>query len=63
MTILLLCHYFYTDKVVAIWDRRVTLAIMDRYGGLQINTSTVKYELRRLAPPTSLKLPFLEVAA
>jgi hypothetical protein len=62
-TILLLCHYLYTDKVVAIWDRRVTLAIMGRYGGLQINTSTVKDELRRLASPRSLQLPFLEIAA
>lgn len=63
MTILLLCHYLYTDEVVAIWDRRVTLVIMDRYGCLQINTSTVKDELRRLASSRFLQLPFLEIAA
>lgn len=63
MTILILCHYLYTDRVVAIWDRRVALAICDRYGNLGIDTSVVKDELRRLASSNSLKLPFLETAA
>ncbi|KAG8752328.1 hypothetical protein FRC14_007137 [Serendipita sp. 396] len=61
MTILSLCHYLYSDKVIAIWDRRVSLAISARYGELKIDTLSIQSELRSLA--SALGLSELSVAA
>ncbi|KAG8809009.1 hypothetical protein FRC17_003655 [Serendipita sp. 399] len=63
MTLLLLCCYIYSDKVIAVWDRRVSLAISSRYSNLQIDTSLVQSELRSLASPSVLGLSELAIAA
>ena len=60
MTILILCYYLYTDSVVTIWDRRVSLAISDRYGPLNVDGLSVRSELRLLA--LTLQLRILEAA-
>lgn len=60
MSILILCHYLYTDEVVTIWDRRVNLAISEKYGSLMINALVVKAELQALASESCLRLPTLE---
>jgi hypothetical protein len=61
MTILIFCYFIYTDKVVAIWDRRVALAISDQFGHLGINTTMIAAELESLA--RSLQLETLASAA
>ncbi|PVF97010.1 hypothetical protein CPB86DRAFT_761016 [Serendipita vermifera] len=61
ITILLFCYFIYTDRVVAIWDRRVALAISDRFCHLGINTNMVAIELESLA--RSLQLETLASAA
>lgn len=63
LTILIFCHYIYTDRLIAVWDRRIALAVSDRHHQLGLNLLNIKNELRALASPSSLKLPDLEEAA
>jgi inhibitor of Bruton tyrosine kinase len=60
MTILILCYYLYTDRVVTIWDRRVSLAISDKYSSLNIDVPAIKAQLRVLASQSCLQLHSLE---
>lgn len=62
MTILVLLNYLYTDNLIAIWDRRISLAISDQYNYLSIDRSLVRQELIYLASPSSLDLPVLASA-
>lgn len=62
LTVLILLNYLYTDNVVAVWDRRITLAISDRYHSLALDLQRVRQELRDLASPECLDLPALAAA-
>jgi hypothetical protein len=62
MTILILCYYLYTDKVVTIWDRRVSLAISDHYGPLNIDVLAIKAQLQALASESCLQMHSLKAA-
>jgi hypothetical protein len=62
LTVLVLLDYLYTDNVVAVWDRRIALAISDRYNSLALDVQRVRQELRVLAAPECLNLPALAAA-
>jgi hypothetical protein len=62
LTVLILLDYLYTDNVVAVWDRRIALAISDRYNSLALDLQRVRQELRVLATPECLNLPELAAA-
>lgn len=62
LTVLVLIDYIYTDNVVAVWDRRIALAISDRYNFLALDLQRVRQELRVLATPECLNLPSLATA-
>lgn len=63
LTVLILLGYLYTDNIVAVWDRRITLAISDRYHALELDLQRVRQELRVLSTPECLNLPALASAA
>ena len=62
LTVLILLDYLYTDNVVAVWDRRIALAISDRYNSLAVDSQRVRQELRVLATAECLNLPELAAA-
>ena len=62
LTVLVLLDYLYTDSIVAVWDRRIALAISDRYNSLALDLQRVRQELRVLATPECLNLPALAAA-
>ena len=62
LTVLVLLDYLYTDNIVAVWDRRIALAISDRYNSLALDLQRVHHELRVLATPECLNLPALATA-
>jgi hypothetical protein len=62
LTVLVLLEYLYTDNIVAVWDRRIALAIADRYHSLALELQRVRQELRVLAAPEFLNLPALAAA-
>ena len=62
LTVLVLLDYLYTDNIVAVWDRRIALAIVDRYNALALDIQRVRHELRVLAAPDWLSLPALAAA-
>lgn len=62
LTGLVLLDYLYTDNIVAVWDRRISLAISDRYYSLALDLQRVRQELRVLATPECLNLPVLAAA-
>jgi hypothetical protein len=63
LTVLILCHYIYTDRLVSVWDRRIALVLCDRHHQLDLNVQSIKSELRALASSKGLNLPALEEAA
>lgn len=63
MTLLLLCQYLYTDRLPAIWDRRVSSAIRVHFPDSKIDPWSVRDELQLLASSKCLHLPSLETAS
>ena len=62
LTVLVLLDYLYTDNIVPVWDRRIALAISDRYNSLALDLQRVHQELRVLATRECLDLPALAAA-
>lgn len=61
--ILLLCYYLYCDRVVALWERRISLTISVHYISLKLNVATIQQELITLASQDMLNLTNLEASA
>lgn len=49
LSLLILLHYLYSDEVLAIWDRRINLALAGDRRGLSINANAIKSDLQTLA--------------
>lgn len=49
LTLLILLHYLYSDEVLAIWDRRLNVALANDRTGLNVDVSMIKTELQMLA--------------
>lgn len=49
LSVLILLHYLYSDEVLAIWDRRVNVALAGDWLGIKIDAGLVKSDLQTLA--------------
>ena len=49
ITVLILFRYLYSDELVAIWDRRVSIAVQKELESLRVDPAEVNLELRGLA--------------
>jgi hypothetical protein len=58
LSILILLHYLYSDEVLAIWDRRINIALAADRQGLAIDASLIRSDLQTLS--RALNLPTLE---
>ena len=58
LSLLILLHYLYSDEVLAIWDRRINIALAADRQGLPIDASLIKSDLQTLS--RALDLPALE---
>ncbi|KAH6915615.1 hypothetical protein BKA70DRAFT_1178804 [Coprinopsis sp. MPI-PUGE-AT-0042] len=55
LSLLILLHYLYSDEVLAIWDRRIFVALMQQTSTLKGDVTEIKADLVALADALGLK--------
>lgn len=55
LSLLILLHYLYSDEVLAIWDRRISVGLMQQTSNLNVDVAMIKADLVALADALDLK--------